>query len=171
VCFKRFHFQTCSFKTCSSNVFVQLQLQYTITSICDWKLMQTSEWICNKLEVHVATNFEWKLQQSTNCGWNLLQKPAVGDCNKLRSEVATNCVWKVPTNCEYNLQQSTNCGCKLQRTAIGICNQLWLQSPRTTNCCGWKLKLQRTAVENGNKLRMEVATNYRLRFEIGRKCG
>ena len=107
--------------------------------------MQTSEWICNKLGVEVATNFEWKLQQSTKCGWKLWQ-PAVGGCYKLRSEVATNCVWKVATKCEWNLQQSTNCVCKLQRTAIWIRNQLRLQSPQTTNCCGWKLKLQRTAV-------------------------
>ena len=135
--------------------------------------MQTSEWICNKLGVEVATNFEWKLQQSTKYGWKFLRKPAVGGCNKLRSEVATNCVWKVATNCEYTLLQSTNCGCKLQQTAIGICNQLRLQSAQTMNCCGWKLKLQRTAVGNGNKLRMEVATNYKLRLEMEmrRNCG
>ena len=92
---------------------------------------------------------------------------------QLQLEVATNCVWKVATNCEWNLQQITNCGCKLQRTAIGMCNQLRLQSPQTTNCCGWKLKLQRTAVGNGKKLRTEVATakNYRLRLEMGRNCG
>ena len=96
--------------------------------------MQTSEWICNKLGVEVATNFEWKLQQSTKCDWKLLRKPAVGGCNKLRSEmeVGRNCGWKM----------------KMQETPVGSCKKLRWAIP--TNCKWWKLQqtTKREAVTN-----------------------